>query len=52
VDKPTKANLRAEVRSRRRRGHALKEADIIREALVEYFDRRSPNGEKEQAVAA
>jgi hypothetical protein len=40
IDRPLKIKLRKEVRRRRSRGLAHKEADVTREALVEYFELR------------
>ena len=50
VDLPLKRRVANEVRVRRRRGEGLKDADIVREALAEYFERRAGNNGK--AVAA
>lgn len=48
VPKPMKQRLAKEVRRRRANGEGVQEADITREALIEYFARRT----KGQEVAA
>jgi metal-responsive CopG/Arc/MetJ family transcriptional regulator len=47
VDRRIKRRLINEVRARRAKGHGVDRSDVMREALIEYFDRR--NG---KAVAA
>ena len=41
VDRRIKHRLINEVRARRARGHGVDRSDILREALIEYFDRRN-----------
>jgi hypothetical protein len=41
LSRPLKRKVANEVRFRRRRGEGLKDADIVREALAEYFERRA-----------
>lgn len=50
IDRSLKRKLQGEVRRRRARGLAHKEADVTREALVEYFEWRDKQNGK--AVAA
>ena len=40
IDRPLKTKLKAEVKRRRRRGLAHREADVTRDALIEYFELR------------
>lgn len=51
VPKVMKRRLALEVRRRRATGEGVQEADITREALIEYFARRSPSAQPEGVAA-
>ena len=40
VDRKLKRRIAQEVRGRRARGEGIQDADIIREALIQYLERR------------